>query len=70
MYSHMLVAVDGSDTSNLALHEAIMLVKYHHSTLRLVHVVDLTPNYSTVEAPYAADYEKAVRAAGEKVIAD
>ena len=70
MYSHILVAVDGSDTSNLALDEAIMLAKDHHSALRLVHVVDLTLAYSTVEAPYVADYEKAVRAAGQKVITD
>ena len=70
MYSHILVAVDGSDTSNLALDEAIMLAKHHRSALRLVHVVDLTLVYSTVEAPYVADYEKAVRSAGQKVITD
>ena len=69
MYNRILVAVDGSDTANLALREAIKLAKDQHSVLRLVHVVDLTLAYSTVEAPYVADYEKVVQAAGEKVIA-
>ena len=45
MYNRILVAVDGSDTSNLALKEAITLAKGQHSTLRLFHVVDLTPAY-------------------------
>ena len=60
MYNHILVAVDGSDTSNLALREAITLAKNLHSALRLVYVVDLTLAYSAVEAPYVADYQKAV----------
>ena len=70
MYSHILVAVDGSDTSNVALREAIKPAKVKHSAVRLVHVIDLTLAYSAVEAPYFADYEKAVRAAGQKVISD
>lgn len=70
MYKHILVAVDGSDISNMALREAIKLAKDQHSTLRLVHVVDLTLAYSAVEAPYVGDYQTAVRAAGRKVIID
>jgi len=70
MYKHILVAVDGSETGNLALQEAIKLAKDQHATLRLVHVVDLTMAYSMVEAPYVAEFEHALRAAGEKVIAD
>src|ERR1035437_11204316 len=69
MYNRILVAVDGSDTANLALREAIKLAKDQHSVLRLVHVVDLTLAYSTVEAPYVADYEEVVQAAGGKGIA-
>jgi nucleotide-binding universal stress UspA family protein len=52
VYSHILVAVDGSDTSNVALREAIKLAKVKHSAVRLVHVIDLTLAYSAVEAPY------------------
>jgi len=70
MYDHVLVAIDGSDTSNLALREAVKLVKDQHSSLRLVHIVDLTPAYTAIEAPYVAEYQKALKAAGQKVIAD
>jgi nucleotide-binding universal stress UspA family protein len=40
MYSRILVPVDGSAPSNLALLEAIKLVKAMGGKLRLVHVVD------------------------------
>jgi nucleotide-binding universal stress UspA family protein len=40
MYQHILVAVDGSRTSELALHEAINLAKAVAGRLRLVHAVD------------------------------
>jgi len=70
MYKRILVAVDGSDTSNLALLEAINLAKEQHSVLRLFHVVDLTMAYSTVEAPYVFEYRKAMEVEGQKVVAD
>ena len=70
MYKHILVAVDGSDTSNLALQEAIRLAKEQQAVLRLVHVVDETPAYMTMDMPYSiADYQKAMREAGQKVLA-
>ena len=70
MYKHILVAVDGSDTSNLALQEAIKLAKEQQAALRLVHVVDETPAYMTMDMPYSiADYQKAMREAGQKVLA-
>lgn len=40
MYQRILVPVDGSSTSNLALKEAIGLVRGRQSRLRIVHVVD------------------------------
>jgi nucleotide-binding universal stress UspA family protein len=39
-YKRILVAVDGSDTANLALHEAIQLTKNQKATLRIIYVVD------------------------------
>ena len=70
MYKHILVAVDGSDTSNLALQEAIRLAKEQQAVLRLVHVVDETPAYMKMDIPYSiADYQKAMREAGQKVLA-
>ncbi len=64
-----MVAVDESDTAKFALRKAIELAKDRHALLRLVHVVDLTPAY-TDAAPYAVQYQKALRAAGQKLIDD
>jgi nucleotide-binding universal stress UspA family protein len=75
MYKRILVAIDGSDTSDLALREAIGLAKDQNAMLRLVHVVDVTPPpYMATESPLAAqfplgDYQKALQEAGEKLIA-
>ena len=70
MYKHILVAIDESDTSDLALREAIYLAKEQNAVLRLVHVVDLTPVYLTVETPYPyLEYQKAMEDAGEKILA-
>ncbi len=68
MYKRILVAVDGSETSNLALKEAIELAKDQHAALRLIHVVDLTLIYTDLGAPFALEYQKALQAAGEKVV--
>lgn len=70
MYTRILVAVDGSDTSYLALKEAIKLANEHHSVLRLVHVVDPTAFDAVVELPYVVEYQKLLEAAGQKVIED
>ena len=70
MYKHILVAVDGSDTSTLALQEAIRLAKEQKAALRLVHVVDETPPYVTTDIAYALpDFQKIMREAGQKVLA-
>lgn len=67
MYKHILVAVDGSETSNLALKEAVKLAKEQQAALRLIHVVDQTPAYMMVEAPYPIrEYQEALRQVGEK----
>lgn len=70
MYKHILVAVDGSDTSNLALQEAMKLAKEQQAALRLIHIVDETPVYMTMDTAYGlADFQKAMREAGQKVLA-
>jgi nucleotide-binding universal stress UspA family protein len=77
MYKCISVAIDGSDTSDLALREAIGLAKDQNAMLRLVHVVDVSPPaYMTTEItpPLAAqfplaDYQKALQEAGEKLLA-
>ncbi len=40
MYSQILVPVDGSDTGNLALQEAIRLARSEGTRLRIIYVVD------------------------------
>jgi nucleotide-binding universal stress UspA family protein len=74
MYKNILVAVDGSDTSNLALQEAIKLAKEQHAMLRLVHVVDESPAYMAIDDATAADpglietIRKALRTTGETLL--
>lgn len=70
MFSRILVSIDGSETSNRALKEAVTLAKEQHASLRLVHVVDLTLVYTDLAAPYVLDYQKTLQAAGEKILAD
>ena len=70
MYSRILVAIDGSDTSELGLREAIDLGKDQNAVLLLVHVVDISEAYMTVDTPYPfAEYQKALQEAGEKLLA-
>ena len=55
MYKRILVAVDGSDTSSLAMQEAIKLTKENQATLRIVYVLDaLIVNWEGL----AINYEK------------
>ena len=76
MYKHILVAIDGSVTSDLALREAIGLAKNQNAMLRLVHVVDVTPPAyvtseitSTLAAQFPlAEYQKTLQEAGEKLL--
>ena len=76
MYKRILVAIDGSVTSDRALREAIGLAKDQNAMLRLVHVVDATPPaYMMTETASAvtlhfplAEYQKALQEAGEKLV--
>ena len=75
MYKRILVAIDGSATSDLALREAIGLAKDQDAMLRLLHVVDVAPPaYMTTETVSAAvhfplaEYQKALQEAGEKLL--
>ena len=40
MYERILMAIDGSGTSDQALDEAIRLAQFHKAKLRLLHVID------------------------------
>jgi nucleotide-binding universal stress UspA family protein len=47
MYQRIFVAVDGSDTSNLALEQALQLAKDQRARVRIVHALDPAP-YTSV----------------------
>lgn len=71
MYERILVAIDDSETSNRALQEAISLAKDRKAELRILHVIDVSPAYLTVDTPYPfVEYQQAMQAAGEKLLAN
>ena len=70
MYSRILVAVDGSDTSRHALKQAIELAKSLSAKLRIVHVVDMS--WLPIGPELAMDtaaLSSARHSAGEKIVA-
>ncbi len=70
MYKNILVAVDGSATSNLALTEAIALAKEQNAKIRLIHVTEELPLYMVMDAPYPPqNYRKLMRETGEAILA-
>ena len=73
MYRRILVAVDGSDTSNKAMAAALEMAGYSggRSIIRLVHVLDEMAYFTGLD-PYAGQTFSAVhvmRQAGEKILA-
>ena len=68
MYKRVLVAVDGSATSDLALHEALRLAKEEpQGELRILHAVDAVT--TNIETPYAWDeHRDALRKTGQAVL--
>ena len=67
MYRRILVAVDGSGTSQLALAQGIELAKEPQARLRLIHVVDETGSEHRAGAT-PNDFWRAARKAGERVL--
>ncbi len=70
MYQRILVPVDGSDTSNAGLAEAVKLAKLTGAQLRLVHVVDETPFLMSAEgmAAISTDVLGLLREGGERIL--
>jgi len=69
VYQHILVAVDESSTSELALKEAALLAKEQHAMVRLAHVIDDTYAYSELATPREmADRQTRLRKAGEQAL--
>jgi hypothetical protein len=72
-HKRILVAVDGSSASNVALDEAIQLARSWRAALRIAHVIDVPYSYPDVlYGEVAAELEpawQAWRQAGERVLA-
>jgi len=67
MYKSILVAVDGSQTSELALHEAIQLAKATGARLRIVNAVD-EANFNWMEYPNLTEIWDALVAGGRALL--
>ena len=69
MYQHILCPVDGSETSNCGMAEAIKLAKALNAQLRFLHVIDLY--YPLMDANVAIDtvlIDDILRKHGNKVL--
>jgi nucleotide-binding universal stress UspA family protein len=74
MYRRILVAVDGSATSNKAITAALEMASYSggRSVIRLIHVIDEMAYFTGLD-PYAGQTYSVIsvmRDAGEKVLAE
>ena len=70
MYTHILVPVDGSPTSDRGLEEAVKLARLTGARLRLMHVVDQLIHSAGMEGfgAMTADLIPLLREGGERVL--
>lgn len=72
MYKHVLVPIDGSETAQLGLTEAIKLAKRLNADIRLIHVVNKLPwvSPSEVSVEMMRTLIDQLRGNGESVLHD
>ena len=68
MYKNILVPVDGSDTSQKALREAIQLARSLSSRIRVMHVVNSTPWIAQGVPGAIEELLSQLRSTGESII--
>jgi len=68
MFKRILVAVDGSDTAEQALLEAINLAKEHQAQLRIVHAVDIVNLNLSTEFPQSSEISDAMIKNGQEIL--
>jgi nucleotide-binding universal stress UspA family protein len=67
LYQRILVALDGSDCSELALRHAVRLAQTYRAKLRLLHVIDeVAFNVGQPDTPQ--EFWRTVRAAGKDIL--
>jgi nucleotide-binding universal stress UspA family protein len=72
MYKRILVAIDGSETSKLALDHALQLAKEQHARLRIAHVVEAVGKSIPLMGGYpfdAAALQQTLRDDGKELLA-
>lgn len=71
MYHKILVPVDGSETSNKALDEAIRVARMSGGQLRLLHVIGPMVQVSGYDLPvtYLNEVQEALMKSGEDIVA-
>lgn len=68
MFKRILVAVDGSHTSELALQEAIKLTQENQARLRIVHAIDMANTSMDAEFPNLMEVMNAVTQSGLDIL--
>jgi nucleotide-binding universal stress UspA family protein len=68
MFKRILVAVDGSDTAQQALQEAIRLARELQAKLRIVHAVDVVNLNLGTEFPNPIEVADALTKGGEEIL--
>lgn len=68
MFKRILVAVDGSQTADQALQEAIKLAKELQGQLRIVHAVDIVNIYVSSEFVDPTEISAAITKSGQDVL--
>jgi len=68
MFKRILVAVDGSSTSDQALQEAIQLAKELQAQLRIVHAVDLRDIYLSADFVDPLELSNVVTKSGQEIL--
>ncbi len=68
MFKRILVAVDGSDTAELALQESIRLAKEVQAQLRLVYVIDVVNLNVGVDFPFPPEVSGVLAKTGQDIL--
>lgn len=69
MYQHILVPIDGSSTSELALKEALKFAQQHNARLELVHVLKDIWYFDEGSMLNYAELLDSMRSSGKKILA-
>jgi nucleotide-binding universal stress UspA family protein len=68
MFKRILVAVDGSDTAELALQESIRLAREVQAQLRLVYVIDIINLNVGVDFPFPPEVSGSLAKTGQDIL--